>query len=103
MLRTISGTRHEVITGVALVWPSRRLIASDSTHVTMRTIGDAEIEQYLDSDEWLGKAGAYAIQETADRFVQAVEGSFSNVVGLPMELLRRMFEQLGQAPSPKGG
>ena len=102
MLRTISGTRHEVITGVALVWPGGRLIASDSTHVTMRTIRDTEIEQYLDLGEWRGKAGAYAIQETADRFVQAVHGSFSNVVGLPMELLERMLERLGLAASLKG-
>ncbi|KKK82794.1 hypothetical protein LCGC14_2799860, partial [marine sediment metagenome] len=81
-----------VITGVALLGPGpRRLIASDTTHVTMRRITDDEIQAYLDSGEWQGKAGAYAIQETADRFVTSVEGSFTNVVGLPMELVRRML------------
>ena len=92
MLETLSGSRHAVITGVALLGPGpRRLIASDTTHVTMRRMTDDEIQAYLDSGEWQGKAGAYAIQETADRFVTSVEGSFTNVVGLPMELVRRML------------
>jgi septum formation protein len=95
MLRGLSGTRHAVITGVALIAPGgRRLIASDVTHVTMRQISDKEIEAYLDSGEWIGKAGAYAIQETADRFVENIEGSFSNIVGLPMELLERMLKEI---------
>ena len=92
MLVKLSGTRHEVITGVALLGPGHwRMIASETTHVTMRTITPAEIEAYVESDEWRGKAGAYAIQETGDRFVVDVDGSFSNVVGLPMELLARML------------
>jgi septum formation protein len=92
ILRTLSGTRHAVITGVALLEPDgRRQIASDVTHVTMRPMSEREIAEYLDSGEWAGKAGAYAIQETADRFVRTVEGSFSNVVGLPMELVERML------------
>ena len=48
--------------------------------------------QYIASAEWMGKAGAYAIQETADRFVVKVEGSFSNVIGLPMEMVGRLLE-----------
>jgi len=95
MLRRLSGRRHAVITGVALLGPGAiRLIASDVTHVTMRPITDEEIGAYVASQEWRGKAGAYAIQETADRFVREVEGSFSNVVGLPMELLARMMREL---------
>ncbi len=94
MLQNLSGTRHRVITGVALLAPEgRRLIASDVTYITMRPMTPEEIEQYVASGEWIGKAGAYAIQETADRFVQNVEGSFSNVVGLPMELVARMLER----------
>lgn len=97
MLTSLSGTRHAVITGLALLTPdAHRLIASDTTWIVMRTITAAEIDAYLASGEWEGKAGAYAIQETADRFVQAVEGSFSNVVGLPLELLARMLEQLSR-------
>ena len=84
-----------MITGLAVLAPDgRRIIASDVTFVTMRPIAPQEIEQYIASGEWIGKAGAYAIQETADRFVQSVEGSFSNVVGLPMELLARMLERI---------
>ncbi len=95
MLQNLSGTRHCVITGVALLTPDgRRIIASDATFVTMRAITPDEIEQYIASGEWMGKAGAYAIQETADRFVAKVEGSFSNIVGLPMELLARMLERI---------
>jgi len=98
MLRRLSGTRHEVITGVALLAPGgRERVASESTFVTMRRMGDEEIEQYLASGEWIGKAGAYAIQETADRFVEGIEGSYSNVVGLPIELVGRMIAEV-QAP-----
>ncbi len=99
ILRTLSGTRHAVITGVALVGPDDvRLIASDVTYVTMRRMSQEDIETYLASGEWVGKAGAYAIQETADRFVEAVEGSFSNVVGLPLELTGRMMAELDAHP-----
>ena len=100
MLRTLSGTRHEVITGVAILWRiGRRRIASDRTYVTMRRMTPEELDSYIASGEWVGKAGAYAIQETADRFVERVEGSFSNVVGLPLELVRRM---LGEPGGPAG-
>jgi len=96
MLRTLSGTRHVVITGVALLGPDgMRKISSDSTYVTMRPLSEREIAAYLDSGEWAGKAGAYAIQESADRFVVKVEGSFSNVVGLPIELVGRMLAEAG--------
>jgi septum formation protein len=102
MLSSLSGTRHACITGVALLGPGgRRRIASQTTWVTMRALTSEEIQAYVDSGEWIGKAGAYAIQETADRFVQTLEGSFSNVVGLPMELLARMIAQL-QSPPPVG-
>ena len=94
MLRSLSGTRHAVITGVALIHlDGQRTIASELTWVTMRPMSDEDIEDYIASGEWVDKAGAYAIQETAERFVESLEGSFSNVVGLPMELLRRMLAQ----------
>ena len=95
ILKGLCGTRHAVITALAILGPPAvRLIASDTTYVTMRPASDADIQAYLDSGEWRGKAGAYAIQETGDRFVQRVEGSFSNVVGLPLELLQRMIERI---------
>ena len=99
MLCSLSGSRHQVITGVALLGPGqRRLIASDVTYVHMRKMTEGELAGYLDSGEWIGKAGAYAIQETADRYITAVEGSFSNVVGLPIELLERMMAQFARMP-----
>jgi septum formation protein len=97
ILGRLCGTRHAVITGLAILGPgSVRLIASDTTFIRMRNASPAEIQAYLDSGEWRGKAGAYAIQETGDRFVESVEGSFTNVVGLPMELLRRMIERISR-------
>ena len=93
MLARLSGTKHEVITGVAILGPGHwRMIASDTTHVTMRTITPDEIDEYVQSGEWRGKAGSYAIQETGDKFVVEVDGSFSNVVGLPMELVATMID-----------
>ena len=95
MLESLSGTRHQVITGVALLGPcGKRLITSDVTWVTMRKMTGREIQAYVDSGEWIGKAGAYAIQMTADRYVEKLEGSFSNVVGLPMELVTRLLRVL---------
>jgi septum formation protein len=106
MLRALSGSRHAVITGVALLGPDgQRLIRSQTTYVTLREMSDAEVQAYIDSGEWRGKAGAYAIQETADRYVLRVEGSFSNVVGLPMELLAAMLAEAriaSHAENPEG-
>jgi len=105
MLGKLSGTRHEVITGVAVLGPDHwRMIASDTTVVTMRTITPDEIDEYVESGEWCGKAGSYAIQETGDRFVANIEGSLSNVVGLPMELVAEMLTQFeNRWPSGGGG
>jgi len=104
MLARLSGTRHEVITAVALLGPENwRMIASETTRVTMRTITPYEIDEYVESGEWRDKAGAYAIQETGDRFVVKVDGSFSNVVGLPMELVARMLAALEDHRHSQGG
>lgn len=98
-LQSLSGTTHQVITGVTLLdAPSGiRLIRHDSTDVTMRRLTEQEIEDYLDSGAWAGKAGAYGIQDKGDAFVERIEGSFTNVVGLPMELLAEMLTEF----SPK--
>ena len=103
MLQGLSDSRHAVISGVALLGPGgRRRIASEVTFVTMRPMSSMEIEEYLASGEWIGKAGAYAIQETADRFVDKVEGSFSNVVGLPIELAVEMIAEARNS-GPRNG
>ena len=97
ILSTLAGTTHEVITGVALVdtHNDRRLIRHDTTRVTMRPMPDEVRERYIASGAWQGKAGAYGIQDRGDAFIECLEGSFSNVVGLPMELLARMLIEVG--------
>lgn len=97
ILAALAGTTQQVITGVALYRHAarRRLIRHAVTHVTMRPMTDAELDEYIAGGEWEGKAGAYGIQGTADRFVERTEGSFSNVVGLPVELVVEMLGDLG--------
>ncbi len=96
ILETLSRRPHFVITGVCLldVQSGRRRVASECTRVTMRPMSREEIEAYVDSGEPMGKAGAYAIQEKGDRYVESVEGSFSNVVGLPLELVARLLDEM---------
>jgi len=97
ILRLISGDRHRVLTGVALLDVARGSTITDvvETGVLMRPLSDREIDAYVESGEADGKAGAYAIQETADRFVTSLDGSFTNVVGLPLERLREILEPYG--------
>jgi septum formation protein len=101
ILSSLSGTTHEVITGVTVLDPrsGRRIIAKDRTGVTMRRMSPEELEEYLDSQEWQDKAGAYGIQDIGDKFVERVEGSFSNVVGLPMELVTDLLERFDIRPA----
>jgi len=96
ILRRLSGTTHRVVTGVAIIdrGTGQQLAACEQTEVEMRPLTEAEIDAYVESGEADGKAGAYAIQETGDRYVTAVRGSLSNVIGLPMELVVRMLEEL---------
>jgi len=95
MLRDLSSEPHKVITGVAILEKQdRRLIASEQTIVIMRPMSEEDILEYISTGEWRGKAGAYAIQETADRYIEKVDGSFSNVVGLPMELVEKMNKKM---------
>ncbi len=95
ILTTLSGTRHQVVTGASLLSADgeRRLIGHDCTWVTMRPMVDEALDSYLESGAWEGKAGAYGIQNHGDVFIERIEGSFSNVVGLPMETVADMFEQ----------
>jgi septum formation protein len=97
ILSTLAGTTHDVITGVALYEATthRRLICHDTTRVTMRRMTERELEAYVQSGEWLGKAGAYGIQDSGDAFIDRTEGSFTNVVGLPVELVVEMLKAFG--------
>ncbi len=89
ILGRLSGSTHEVITGLCVLNARRgeRLIGADVTRVTLKRLTAGELDDYVRSGEGLGKAGAYAIQENGDRFVARLDGSFTNVVGLPMPML----------------
>ena len=102
MLTLLSGTTHIVITGVALMcrkieFQQTRVVMSA---VRMRRLTASEIEAYVDSGLWQGKAGGYGIQDD-DPFVTNMSGSHSNIVGLPMEATREMLEGLGVVPEVK--
>jgi septum formation protein len=102
MLRRLSGRVHEVVTGVCLVhWGARRVrMFSDSTRVQFRALTDADIAEYLRRVPVLDKAGSYALQEEGHLIVDAVEGSHSNVVGLPVEAVRRALERWNEEGVP---
>ncbi|MFW5802597.1 MAG: Maf family protein [Verrucomicrobiota bacterium] len=87
MLTHLSGRTHEVLTGVCLmtVSPSSRQTWVACTEVRFHPLPDATIEQYLDSVHVLDKAGAYAIQQSGELLIERINGSYSNVVGLPVE------------------
>ncbi|MBN1885745.1 MAG: septum formation protein Maf [Candidatus Krumholzibacteriota bacterium] len=95
MLARLSGQRHEVITGLAIVAPPDvRLVDAARTAVFFRPLSGEEIARYIDTAEPFDKAGAYAIQGHAAAFVERVEGDYPNVVGLPVSLLFAMFREL---------
>lgn len=87
MLRRLSGREHVVITGVAVIGPGFAEIVSDITRVRFRDLSDGEIAEYVATGEPMDKAGAYAIQGGAAGFVEGIDGSISNVIGLPLEIL----------------
>lgn len=93
ILTRLAGTSHQVITGVALLAPAsgRRLLQHEVSIIHMRPLTSRQIDDYIETGEWRGKAGAYGIQDHGDEFVERYEGSFSNIVGLPMELVGRML------------
>jgi septum formation protein len=84
-LALLSGRRHRVFGGVALVGPDgKAALRRVQSAVIFKRLSDAEIDWYLASGEWQGKAGGYAIQGLAARFVREIVGSYSNIVGLPL-------------------
>lgn len=83
-LQLLSGRAHRVYSGVCLLYKGKSMLRVADTRVVMKKLSDEEIKTYLDSMEWQGKAGGYAIQGQADAFVKSLNGSYSNVVGLPL-------------------
>jgi len=92
MLRMLSGRAHQVITGVCLVAGGECSVASETTSVTMSEISAEAISGYVATGEPMDKAGAYAIQGIASRWIPRIEGDYSNVVGLPVALVYRILE-----------
>jgi septum formation protein len=101
MLRLLSGKTHQVITGVCLVPPGvssadrEPRMMSETTRVTMSALTEADIAAYIATGEPMDKAGAYAIQGIASRWISRIEGDYFNVVGLPVSLVYRMLREAG--------
>jgi septum formation protein len=93
MLRLLSGRTHRVITGVAVVAAGRAEVAAEVTAVRFLTISDREIAEYIATGEPMDKAGAYAIQGRAARWIPRVEGCYFNVVGLPISLVTALLDE----------
>ena len=98
MLSALSGARHRVVTGVAVVVGGRVFSGTETTTVTFRPLTDGEIAEYVASGEPMDKAGAYGIQAGAERFVKQVDGEVDNVIGLPRKLLARLLRDAGYEP-----
>jgi septum formation protein len=100
MLSKLVGKTHEVITGIALVEANsgRMTLRAVASTVTFRSLSTTEIDAYLKIVNPLDKAGAYAAQESANVIIERISGSFTNVVGLPMELVRPLLRSAGVHP-----
>jgi len=92
MLRLLSGRTHRVITGIAVVTAERTEVAAEVTAVKFLTLSEEEIAAYIATGEPLDKAGAYAIQGRAARWIPRIEGDYFNVVGLPLALVSTLLE-----------
>jgi len=94
MLRMLSGRAHQVMTGVCLVAPGWETIEAEITEVRFSSLTEAEIAEYVATGEPMDKAGAYAIQGVASRWVESIDGCYFNVVGLPVPRVYRMLQRL---------
>ncbi len=99
-LRLLSGRKHDVLTGVAVIAPDGRMASRVvAARVDFKRLSPVEVEGYIASGEWRGKAGGYAIQGQAGSFVIAIAGSYSAIVGLPLYETLAMLEGLGFSPA----
>ncbi len=99
MLRLLSGRTHLVSTGVCLIGEGVEDVRCETTRVTFEPLTDADIQMYVAHGEPMDKAGAYAIQGIASRWISRIEGCYFNVVGLPVPLVCRMLRDHGQETS----
>lgn len=101
-LRLLSGRRHRVTTSVCLSRGDTHRVRTVETRVRFKRLSEAEIAGYLASGEWRGKAGGYAIQGIAGAFIPAINGSYSNVVGLPLTETAALLTGMGYPVSYRG-
>ncbi len=97
MLKRLSGRKHRVLTGIALVdtWSGEERVASEESWVKFIELTEELIERYLKLPVWRGKAGGYAIQQDPLGFVESFEGNLSNIIGLPFGLTKSLLEEMG--------
>ncbi len=95
IIQKLFSMAHKIITAVALVKidAGLELVETDTTVVYPRQMSAEQIDSYIKSGVWKGKAGAYGIQETGDEFIEKIDGSFTNVMGLPMELTEKLLKK----------
>jgi septum formation protein len=103
MLHLLSGRSHEVVTGVCLLAPGFESTEVEITEVQFSALADAEIAAYVATGEPMDKAGAYAIQGIASRWVERIDGCYFNVVGLPVPRVYRMLKKLAAETGIKLG
>ncbi len=92
-LAALAGRTHEVVSGLCLLGDGFEEVGHDTTGVRFRPLTEAELEDYVETGEWAGRAGAYAIQGRGAALVERIEGDYLNVVGLPAALLLRMLRE----------
>jgi septum formation protein len=95
MIAALAGRAHQVLTGICLRRGAHELSHAELTTVVFASMSTAEVDFYVQTGEGLDKAGAYAIQGVASRFVERLDGSYSNVVGLPVAAVYRLLRELG--------
>jgi len=102
MIRTLNGRTHQVMTGVCLMRKELSIMVQhcEVTDVTFKSLSDEELRQYHELINPMDKAGAYAAQEHGEVIIEKTVGSWSNVVGLPMEAVKTMLEELSVYPDP---
>jgi septum formation protein len=96
MLSILSGNEHSIITGFTIINENKIITKSQETKVYMRKITDNEIDSYIKTKEPSGKAGAYAIQGIAKKFVTKIKGDLSNAIGLPIDTLLKNLKAISQ-------
>jgi septum formation protein len=98
MLALLSGREHAVITGICLRSETRKIVDTATTRVRFVELTEEELETYVASGEPMDKAGAYAIQGLASKFIDRIEGDYFNVVGLPVALVYRLLREMSATP-----